>query len=262
MTRLLFYSLLFVLISSCGKQEINEEMEEEETPIESSICHVDIDVNENTCANYSNDMDSIYCEPEYLGSFTFDDVIKNIANFYCIDSTSTIQFQNTSNEIVEFHIKNFSYSSDRSINWTNVPCPSDATKYTMFCGEQEQYSIVLESKDTAFQFTIRIQTLPILSGESKGKYYDRAYIYKDKALTAIDLQSKLVIGNGDSQLDYKNVSGQEYYESIELNNIEYFDVVSQDISNATPIRIKFYVSREKGIVGFLTPEGELYNLMQ
>jgi hypothetical protein len=262
MPRSLYYALLILLISSCCKEEINEEMEEEEeTPIESISCYEDLKVSEYSCENYINEQDSIYCEPEYLGSYVFDDLIKNTAKVYCIDNVNTLKFQNSTSEIIEFNIKKFYYLSARYFNPTSWPCPSDTTRKLSYCFEQEKYSIWLESEEPSLFFTITIETQPIFVGSNKGKYYDQILIWKQTSPTNHTRQTNIVFGNGNSEYDYKNVSGQEYYESIELNDILYFDVISEDLSNHANLPTKFYISRENGIVGFLTPEGELYNLL-
>ena len=198
----------------------------------------------------TNSTDARYCIYINMGDLNLSEKSKEYMPQYCMNVGSNVIFNSSRNEDLIFSITEKSHERHRLFG-----------NYLGNCGEiglcftPEIASIVIYSESLNLELEMKLTYALDEVDQNGEKFGNELSIHLINSLTSSSKVFGVIVDPGThSHGSYNN---QLYFESIDLNNNTYSEVLSQSVENG---EYKFYCNKDFGLFGIEFPNGELWTL--
>jgi hypothetical protein len=205
--------------------------------------------------------DSLYCNHRFWGQFSLVENSKLYQPLYCQPTGAHIRFLNDTGAFKDFTLLNKCYQERCQRIQSLLPCVG-AAQYDLFYMQSEAIEIQLSSSDQQIELDIIIQPQPDLIHPENGGVGDFLHIYRKNNTGTWALESATILSK--RSLSYPAAVYQEYFESIELLGVVFYEVISSDVHYypAQSRPFKYYYNQLYGLIGFEEQNGALWRLDQ
>lgn len=249
-TNLPIFLVLLFLGFACKKAEIRH-------PVLDCIGEVDTPLIATSLCLEENFPVSI-CEAESFGEVLLEEDSKIFMPQYCSSIGDYFIFKNESGEEKVYELTQKKYAPFSIMYNTLNPCPNDPDKYKGICLSTDHLKLTLDELDGYSQFILRINTG--LNRNFDGTYGDFLTISNKIDSTTWSANFEIVINQ--RSLDHDAEDYQEIFPEINLNGVNYKEVLSYDISKLTGQNYKFYYTKEQGLIGFKDFDEIIWTLLE
>ncbi len=250
-----FFQLLCLLtFISCTKENIQSGPE--------TNCVGDINWNYTilVCSDDPTPPGNWLCRIDSFGNYTILDSSKLFIPQYCQDSGTIINYINGQGEIHSYFISEKSYLKRTAVFNTFTKCQMNDNKDIGYCINTEEITLSMELMDSNHKIVIQIMTKPDVINPKIGRAGDFLTIYTFQTKNGASIDFNSVINK--RTLSYEFEYNQEFYPTVELLNIKFNDVISNDVTTIGQPTYKYYYNIHKGLVAFVDTNGVLWRIEQ
>lgn len=200
------------------------------------------------------------CDYEYIGSYKLHEESHQYLPQFCLEPNSEIEYTNVLGEIISFQVIDKRYFKSNIGSNTGIPCELDSLKTKGICIDNEMVLMRLKSFEKEIEFAIQITTQPDIRNLDSPGVGDFLIVNRGDFTISQVQDFRYVIQ--PRTLSYDKLDNQEFHEFINLNDKTYDDVISTDITKFSFPKIKFYFSKNKGLIGFVDLDNILWTLIE
>jgi len=198
-----------------------------------------------------------FCETMDYGDHELSKSSKLFMKNYCLEVGDNIEFEDESGELIIFEITLKDFKKSKSVYNSFQGCSNNQSGFLAYCLSSEKLKLQMESS-TDLTFKLELESKPDYFEHLSGNVGDIFEIWRKT--DGSSWRRGLEIVTDQKKLSYTEVDNLEIYNKIELNNINYRNVYSKDISNSNNSEFKFYYNQELGLIGFKDLENVLWTI--
>lgn len=260
-----YYTILalsLILISSCNKENIElEQVAEENKDFIPENCSqyfgcIDIpDVIESlgSCEDEIG-VNLSWCDIIPFGSFSLEETSKEYLPQFCNEVESTFKYKNINGDSILFKMICKQFYRHLGIHSSGNSCEIGNGSIG-YCVDTETARLTIKSDTPEIELLITLTTIPDTRDTIIGNIGDQLRISRKNA----PIEFFAIIDNRTLSYD-KVIPYEERFDSIELNNNLYFDVISNSTTEWEAPRFKYYYNRETGLIGFTDTEENTWTI--
>lgn len=243
----LIVSVLSIIVGCSDDQDIlTEKYDHCLPPVRSILDGID------NCSAIINIPNADACDFEKFSEYQLSDKTKSYMSLFCLSIGDTLTYKSNQDKIAHFVIDNQNYQTIRTWARTDEKCHPDSSFYIHLCYDSELASVQMKSLDLELGIWMNCRVVLSHNDPRSEKIYDVLSISN----TGSGIGMRYVIDQRPFDSDFNDPN--EFYNSLILNGIEYYDVVVSE--DANEFHYKYYFNKEYGIVGFENQEGKLWTL--
>ncbi|MCG8330766.1 MAG: hypothetical protein MI974_23920 [Chitinophagales bacterium] len=253
MKNILFPLLILVLAIGCKKDEIT---------ITDSFDHC-IERNEQVIASDScpTSLDDYHCEIIEIGADSLGDESRSYLPQYCLMVKDTLRYENNSGELTIYTVTEKLNLRTFSLQNSFIECNSDSSETIAYCSKIDLAELRLKSINKNISLKINISNILDNTSPELGLSGDKLSICRGGTIGSFCTEEFYSIIN-QKDLTYDQSEREERINKIELNGVQYNDVISNINNNPISNGFKYYYNRQIGLIAYLDENGELWTIKQ
>jgi hypothetical protein len=248
----------FILISflwACAKDN-NEDFKPK-----ACLGQVEVLPNDLSCERWDSIyLNMVYCIVYDAGKFNLDDESKEFMPQFCEVPGKLLTYKNKFGDTILLEVLSKKYYTSIRASEYIMNCTNDSLQKSAYCYRYEAIDISLESIDHTLHISVEISLQPDYDDPLSGKVSDYIYILRRISQHSFVPEFYAVITRRNSS--HSNDNNFEFYNSLQINNSTYYNVLSYNYSWSPGSLYKYYYNKQYGLIAFKDSLGMYWNLIR
>jgi hypothetical protein len=201
---------------------------------------------------------SFYCDVQHKANLLLEESSKDFLPQFCQELGEVLTYKNINGQSIVFTIKAKSFLNNFAIT-SRDKCYDDSTKSIGYSFFEEKGFITFESDVPKIKLYLELNAFPENGWNYDGKFGDMLSILRLDTTTSGSYYNDFTAIVNKRTLSYETNTRQEFYDSIVLKGKNYENVLSC-IPHPIGNYLKFYYTKEIGLIGFEDKDGIVWTL--